>query len=193
MKGGASFLSTHSSDKCPRHHVFCWETVIQVTLTDSKGTNWCVAKFPEGRRCIFGVLSRGLMFTELLLFYYVDWWESGCVHTEYIRRLENNSEELVLSTNSGMELKSLSLVPSMLSHITGPYCVISKKKNSNSLRFTMGHVNSTFYPPFALDSSEKITCPVSAQTWHFLFLKSLSSLTISFITQILDQKKDSDT
>lgn len=144
------------------------------------------------------------MFIKLWLLDYIDVGVGVCTQYRIHSEVTDNSGELVLSTMkvSGMELESLSLVPFPANPYHWPLLYYSKNKNPNLLRFTI----AMWIPLFilvALDSSEKIARPVFAllclaqalnarnQPGHFLFLKSLYSLTINFITKILE-KKDSD-
>lgn len=112
--------------------MFCWELGIQVTLTDRKRTHWCGTKFPKDKRGIFGVLSKGLMFIELWLWGYIDCCECGCVHTaqnKYTRRLQTTRKSWFFLPwrSQGWNSSRRAWCLFQLRHITGPYCISSKK------------------------------------------------------------------
>lgn len=145
--------------------LFCWELGIQVTLTDRKRTHWCGTKFPKDKRGIFGVLSKGLMFIELWLWGYIDCCECGCVHTaqnKYTRRLQTTRKSWFFLPWRSQEWNSSRRAWGLfyLRHITGPYCISSKKKKNPT---RSGLPLAVWIPHFILvtpDSSENIARPV---------------------------------
>lgn len=165
--------------------MFCWELGIQVTLTDRKRTHWCGTKFPKDKRGIFGVLSKGLMFIELWLWGYIDCCERGCVHTaqnKYTRRLQTTRKSWFFLPwrSQGWNSSRRAWGLFQLRHITGPYCISSKKKK---IPTCSGLPLAVWIPHFILvapDSSEKIARSVcfafpglelQEPAWAFSFLK----------------------
>lgn len=124
-------------------------------------------------------------------------WVWVCAHsTEYTRRLQTTRKSwfFLPCRSQGWNSSCWAWCLFPLSHITGPYCISSKKKK---IPARSGLPLAMWIPHFilvALDSSEKIACPVfdllcfpslelQEPAWAFSFLKELYSFTINFILE----------